>query len=112
MSEWLSAEHIQDAAAAGRTEIAISRCAKVTPLAAERAADLGVTIVVTPGAVGAPKTPALSVDELQRKVREVARKALLDAGEDLGKLDEVLAAVLGKLRSDHVPGCGCAGSKR
>lgn len=108
MSEWLSAEHVQDAAAAGRREIAISRCAKVTPLAAERARELGVEIVVTPGAQGAPKTPAPDVDELQRRVREVARRALLDASEDLGRLDEVLEAVLIKLRSGAGPGCGCS----
>jgi len=107
MSEWLSAEHVQDAAAAGNTEIAISRCAKVTPLATERAKELGVAIVVTPGAHGAPKTPGPGVDELQRKVREVARKALLDAGEDLGRLDELLEAVLGRLRTSAPPGCGC-----
>ncbi len=108
MSEWLSAEHIQDAAAAGRREIAISRCAKVTPLAEERARELGVTIVVTPGATGAPKTQGPGVDDLQRRVRSVVRKALLDAGEDLDRADEVLAAVLERLRTDKAPGCGCA----
>ena len=107
MSEWLSEEHVQDAAAAGNKEIAISRCAKVTPLAMERAKELGVAIVVTPGAQGAPKTPGPGVDELQRKVREVARKALLDAGEDLDRLDELLEAVLGRLRTAAPPSCGC-----
>ncbi len=107
MSEWLSEEHVKDAAAAGRTEIEISRCAKVTPLAAERAVELGVRIVVTPGATGAPKTPRPAVDNLQHVVRDVARRALLEAGEDLGRLDEVLAAVLEALKADPSPGCGC-----
>lgn len=107
MSEWLSVDHVQEAAKAGLREIAISRCAKVTPLAAERAAELGVAIVVTPGATGAPKTPGPGVDELQRRVREVARRALLDAGEDLSRLDEVLVGVLAALKAGSQPGCGC-----
>ncbi len=107
MAEWLSAEHVEEASAAGRQEITISRCAKVTPLATERAAELGVAIVVEPGAEGAPKTVGPGVDGLERRIREVTQRALLNAGMDPSNSEEVLAAVLARLRSDKGGACGC-----
>lgn len=127
MSEVLTASQVEEAAKAGEAELRFAVGTIVTPLAKDRAEVLGLLLV--PGAVGvasvggAPAERApwrragseLDVERLvvESKVRVVVRRTLLARGRGVGELDDVVAAVMARLRPTERPGaaCGCEGRR-
>jgi hypothetical protein len=128
VTQVLTAKEIEAAAVAsdGDRRILVADGVLVTPLARDRAAALGVTLVSGNGhgtiaasaRTPAPPAPmATNGDTLARLraesvVRSVTRQVLLREGLGLGPLEEVVGAVLDRLRSSAGCGCDCRGSGR
>lgn len=117
MSRVVTAGEVEAASAEGRRELAVSDEDIVTPLARDRAVALGVSLVAeamggaapgggaTPKRAGGSDLPRLV---LESRARVMARRALLRRGGDLGRLEDVVSAVMSRLEGGHhAESCGC-----
>jgi hypothetical protein len=124
VTQILTAKEIEAAAVAadGDRRLSVADGVLVTPLARDRAAALGVTLVSGNGrsvSVAASSPPAMAngggLAQLRAEsvVRSITRQVLLREGLGLGNLEEIVAAVLARLRNaTGQQGCGCGGSGR
>ena len=127
MSEVLTASQVEAAAKAGQAELRLPAGTIVTPLAKDRAQVLGLLLVSgnvgvsSAGGAPAERSPRrrpgseLDVERLvvESKVRVVVRRTLLARGRGVGELDDVVAAVMTRLRPAERTGaaCGCEGRR-
>jgi len=121
MSRLITAKQVESAAADGERSLPVAADDVVTPLARDRAAVLGVSLGDPTSAAAQRGSPAGSQGGVtapvgqadvarlaaESRVRVVARRQLLRAGRGLGDLEEVVAAVIERVRSDG--GCLCGG---
>jgi hypothetical protein len=125
VTQVLTAKEIEAVAVAadGDRRLTVADGVLVTPLARDRAAALGVTLVSGNGraqatGAGAPAPATANGGGLARLraesvVRSVTRQVLLREGLGLGELESIVAAVLERLRDPSSgDGCGCGGSGR
>jgi hypothetical protein len=126
VTQVLTAKDIEATAVAanGDRRLAVAEGVLVTPLARDRAAALGVTLVSAngrgPSIGGGPmqaqaQTPSNGGDlarlRAESVVRSVTRQVMLREGLGLGGLEPIVAAVLARLRAPTAGcGCGCDGS--
>jgi hypothetical protein len=122
----ITAAEVEAAVANGSRQLVPENGALFTPLARDRAAALGMTILdgqppdrrgtvrsqtVPPPAVRTTATPELDVKRLavESKVRVVARRVLLRTGRGPGELESLVAAVMRRLDAEagEAGGCGC-----
>ncbi len=118
MSRVVTAAEVEAVSAEGRRELAVSDEDIVTPLARDRAVALGVSLVVEALGGAAPSGGATAKRSggsdlprlvLESRARVMARRALLRRGGDLGRLEDVVSAVMSRLEGahSHSGSCGC-----
>jgi len=127
VSEVLTASQVEAAAKAGQADLRVPAGTIVTPLAKDRAQVLGLLLV--PCGVGVasagdapagrvPRRRAESEIDVERlviesKVRVVVRRVLLGQGRGVAELEDVVTAVMARLRPAERTGaaCGCEGRR-
>lgn len=96
----IAASQVEAAAAAGETRLDLPGGAVVTPLARERAEELGVQLVF---GCSTTRREGASVPARAEEVRALVRAVLARVGESADLEEAVTAAVLRRLQG----GCGC-----
>lgn len=104
MRRVITAGNVEAAAKSGQ-QILVDATTIVTPLARDRAQVLGVRFEARAGDDQGREDGDIDLPRLvlESKVRMVARRLLLRAGENPAQLEEVVAAVMRRLDGD----CGC-----